>query len=320
MLNTCVRLFALCLGFALWVTPSAASTRVGIYAIIDEVTFEPSDREPDRVWISGTFVVPTPISSGDHGAPTHGHLYFSVNPDARDATRNEWAALLKAAGTGEVVGFGEYWMSCSRIHVTDPRLRSLPSDAHCSLEVAVKADRTSAVAEPYPAPSSEGVVTAFDHEDDICPRFGRPSVQIVAEIRATRAIGVPDNDVAACSQSVGLVPSSSLERTFPTQTRNREWAGGAEALILRRLNEAPALRLSELGVECRDTICHVRLVFPSREYRVATGNKLAARALEYLPAFAGGAQILEPGDAATTEYYVQRKNVPATETAQSSSR
>ena len=137
MLNTSVRLFALCLGFALWATPSAASTRVGIYAIIDEVTFEPPDREPDRVWISGTFVVPSPISSGDHGAPTHGHLYFSLNPNAREVTRNEWAVLGKAAGTGEVVGFGEYWMSCARIHVTDSRLRGLPPEANCSFEVAM---------------------------------------------------------------------------------------------------------------------------------------------------------------------------------------
>src|SRR6185295_3808710 len=98
-------------------------------------------------------------------------------------------------------------------------------------------------------------------------RFGRPSVQIVAELRATRVPGARA-DATACSQTAGLVPSSSLERTFPRQERNREWAAGAESMILRRLTEVSALQLSDLGVECRDTICRAHLAFPSREYQV----------------------------------------------------
>ena len=320
MSNTSVRILALCLGVAAWTTPAMASTRVGIYAIIDEVVFEPSDREPERVVISGTFVVPAPISSGDHGRASRGLLYFSLNPDSPGLTRTDWRALRKAAGTGEVVGFGEYWMPCARTAHLPPPREGWPPNANCSLEVTIGNDLTKATPEPYPAPSEEGVVTAFDHDDDICPRFGRPSVRIVADLLAARSPGSVQSEPLVCREWVGLVMSADLERTFPTQARNAEWADATEALVLRRLTQAQGLALSELGVECRDTICHIRLAFPSRRYQDATGNRLAADALKELPEFAQGAQII-PGEAAPTiDYYIQRRKAPATETAQNSSR
>jgi hypothetical protein len=319
MLSTSLRLFALCLGFALCATPSVASTRVGIYAIIDEVTFEPSDIEPDRIVISGTFVVPV-FSSGEHGRPSRGLLYFSVNPDSRGPTRTDWRALRKAAGMGEVVGFGQYWMPCARItHLTPPR-QGWPANANCSLEVTVNTDRTKAIAEPYPAPSEEGVVTAFDHDDDICPRFGRSSVRIAEELRTAHSPGSAWSEPPLCKDWVGLVMSSDLERTFPTQARDAEWAEATEALILRRLTQAQGLALSELGVECRDTICYVRLAYPTKVYQEATGNRLTADALLDLPGFAQGAQLIPSDTDPTMEYYIQRRKVAATETAQSSSR
>ena len=260
MLKTSLRLIALGCGSALLAAPSLASTRVGIYAIIDDVKLEPSDREPDRAWISGTFVVPTAVSSGEHGAPTHGHLYLSVNPDATVSTRNDWEALRKAAGTGKVVGFGQYWMSCTRSRMSYVRLEDAPKDANCSFEVDVQSDYTRAVAAPYPAPSSEGVVAVFDSQDDLCPRFGRSSGQIVAELR--QAHGGARTEPPVCKDWVGLVGSSELERTFGTQARNAEWADVTETLLLRRLTQAQGLQLLELGVECRDTISHIRLAYP----------------------------------------------------------
>ncbi len=320
MLNTPVRLLVLCAGFVMWTTPSAASTRVGIYAVIDEVTFEPSDLEPDRIVISGTFIVPAPISSGDHGRASRGLLYFSLNPDSPGPTRTDWRALHKAAGTGDVVGFGQYWMPCARTaHLPAPR-EGWPSNANCSLEVTIGSDRSKAIAEPYPAPSEEGVVTAFDHDDDICPRFGRPSVRIVADLLAAHSPGNARSEPPVCKESIGFLASSALERTFPTQTRDVEWAEFAEALILRRLTEAQGLALSELGVECRDTICHIRLAYPTAEYQEATGNRLTADALSDLTGFARGAQLISSDTDPTTEYYIQRTKMPATETVQSSSR
>ena len=70
-MSVALRLLALCAGLGLLTTQSTASTRVGIYAIIDEVAFEPSDLEAE-IWISGVFVVPQPISSGLHQRPSRG--------------------------------------------------------------------------------------------------------------------------------------------------------------------------------------------------------------------------------------------------------
>src|SRR5262249_417963 len=151
MFGTSVRLLALCVGVAT-LTPSSASTRVGIYAIIDDVVFEPSDLEPERVLISGTFVLPVPITSGEHARPASGMLYFSLNPAAPGPTRTDWRALRKAAGTGEVVGFGEYWMSCANTRALESALRNPAS--HCSFEATVQSDRTKLVPEAYPAPSA----------------------------------------------------------------------------------------------------------------------------------------------------------------------
>jgi hypothetical protein len=247
-----------------------------------------------------------------------GLLYFGLSPESASAARADWRALRKAAGTGEVVGFGQYWMPCSRAR-TGGIPRNAPPGANCSLEVTVQQDRTRATSEPYPAPSSEGVVTVFDSHDDLCPRFGRPSVQIVAELRAARAPGVTSSDIPACSETVGLLPVSSLERVFPTQERDREWAEAAEALILRRLSEAPALKLSELGVECRDTICHIHLAFPDKQYQQGTGNRLAADALNALPGFASGGAIIPSDTDSTMDYFFQRRKLPATTAAQISS-
>src|SRR6185503_18707858 len=155
-------------------SPVLASTRVAVYAIVDDVEFEPSNLEPERAWISGTFVIPTAVSSGLHEPPVRGHLYFSVNPGDPGATRRDWEALRAAAGTGNPVGFGQYWMSCSRSRAPGFPHATAPSEVNCSFEATVQSDRTRATPEFYPIPSSEGVVTTFDGGDDLCPRFGRP--------------------------------------------------------------------------------------------------------------------------------------------------
>ena len=40
-----------------------ASDRLGIYAIVEKVVFEPSESAPQRIQIWGAFVVPVPMSS-----------------------------------------------------------------------------------------------------------------------------------------------------------------------------------------------------------------------------------------------------------------
>jgi len=288
---------------ALVTTPMLASTRVAVYAIVDRIDFEPSSFEPDRAWIEGVFVLPTPVSSGEHAVPERGHLYFSVNPGDPDATRRDWEALRAAAGTSKVVGFGQYWMSCSR--------RALPAaagDSNCSFETTVQADRTRATPDPYPIPSDEGVVSVFDHADDVCPRFGRPSVQIVAELREAHLPNGFHEVPPACPDLIGLVASSELDSVFVEQARNAEWADASEALILTRLAGAPSLKLSELRVECRDTICRIHAAFPTLDYRESTGNRLVADALKDLPGFAPGGKGIVPHETPTLTYYFQRRS------------
>ena len=102
---------------------------------------------------------------------------------------------------------------------------------------------------------------------------------------------------------------------FATQIREPEWAEDTETLILGRLARMPGLKLSDLGVECRDTICHIHLVFPTKEYQEATGNRLAADALDALPEFARGGKIIPPEGEPTMDYYLQRRRAPAIQTS-----
>lgn len=305
MMNAAIRLLALCLVLGVSTAHSMPSARVGIYAIIDEVTFEPADLEPDRIWISGVFVVPVPISSGHHRPPVRGHLYFSLNPDAPQSTRTDWEALRKVAGTGQVVGFGEYWIPCWKLRPADTRFPDW-HNTNCSLEVSVHTERSIAVAEPYPMPSDEGVLSAFDGQDQVCAG----SAQIAISLREMHSPGSEQGEPPVCIERIGLISSSNLDSAFLTQTRDPEWADAAEALILRRLTEAPGLKLSDLNVECRDTICRIHLAFPTRQYQEATGNGLVANALHEMPGFAQGGKIIPPRAQPTMDYYLQRRKLP----------
>ena len=284
-------------------TPSIASTRVAVYAIIDDIVFEPSSIEPERVWLSGVFATPTPISSGLHEAPARGHLYFSVNPADPNGTRREWELLQANAGTGRAIGFGEYWMPCSRSAAS-----GFPAgdDANCSFEVELHAERTVAAPDPYPKPSNEGIVTVFDHDDDICPRFGLPSVQIVTTMQKVHSPGSAPAKPRVCEATQGLIASSYLGWAFDDQARDDEWAPTTEAVILQGFSDASGLKLADLRVECRETICRIHLAFPTAEYQKSEGNELAANALDGLPGFADGRQIVPSRWGPTLDYYLQR--------------
>ena len=97
--------------FALAATPAfAKNVSVGIYAVVDEVTFEPQGSAPNLIRISGVFVVPVPISSGLYRPPQRGYLYFRLRPGMEQAIRKDWSQLKAVAGTGQVVGFAQYWV------------------------------------------------------------------------------------------------------------------------------------------------------------------------------------------------------------------
>ena len=93
----------LCLLF-MPVSAPAKSATFGVYAVIDQVTFEPEGSAPATVQISGIFVIPLPNSSGAYQAPQRGYLSFQLRPGQEAQDQKDWTALKAYAGTGRVVG------------------------------------------------------------------------------------------------------------------------------------------------------------------------------------------------------------------------
>lgn len=154
----------------------------GVYAIVETVTLEPGAAAPERIRITGTFVVPVPISSGLHQPPQRGYLYFSLPSERQEAIRKDWADLAKAAGTGRVVGFAEYWVS-RPFAPGDPVYEAGNRRGTMNTPVEVRVHKVGGffAPEPYPLPHESGVLTSFGLADET-PRFGRPSSAIVAEL------------------------------------------------------------------------------------------------------------------------------------------
>ena len=134
----------------------AKNATIGIYAVIDKVTFEPGDSSPAFVRIAGVFVVPVPMSSGKYGSPQRGYLYFRIPPGREVQALKDWKELNVLAGTGRVVGFADYWVP----NPSDPQ-----GNPHHSLEVSVHADGEAASPEVYPLPHPKGIVKAGGNED-----------------------------------------------------------------------------------------------------------------------------------------------------------
>ena len=137
---------------------------------------EPDATAPQRIRISGVFVVPVPVSSGLHRAPARAILCFTVPPGREDAALRDWSALKASAGTGQVIGFAEYWVVTAQ---------SAFGTMNTSLELNLIDDvGPGDGCQPYPIPNRRGVVIAFDTMDDAQPRFGEPSMAIIAKLQA----------------------------------------------------------------------------------------------------------------------------------------
>jgi hypothetical protein len=153
--------FLVALATLLLIPPNSVVAKgedAGIYAIVDQVTFEPEGDSPNFVRISGVFVVP-PLPIGSYRncklvgymCPRRGYLYFRITPGTEAATRRDWSELRAVAGSGKVVAFGPYWLP----NPDDPQ-----GNPHHSLQVTVHAEGDSATPEVYPIPG--GVMKAVD--------------------------------------------------------------------------------------------------------------------------------------------------------------
>ena len=136
----------------------AKGSNLGIYAVVDQVTFDQRGPSPNAIRISGTFIVPLPMSSGSYTVPERGYLYFRSPPGKELAARTEWHKLKTAAGTGRIVAFASYW-------VPDPN----DPGGHYALKVRVRKDGDVRPPDVYPVTHPDGVVKASDRN----PHFDR---------------------------------------------------------------------------------------------------------------------------------------------------
>jgi len=95
-----------------------ASGPIGVYALVDKVTFEPSADHPERIRMSGVFVIssvpdgcgsPSNPCSTSYSSPQKGYLYFSLPKQNADQALREWQDVKSLAGKGDVFGFGSGW-------------------------------------------------------------------------------------------------------------------------------------------------------------------------------------------------------------------
>jgi hypothetical protein len=151
----------------------AKDATIGVYAIVDKLTFEPDAVSAKFVRISGVFVVPLVMSSGGYRKPRRGYIYCRVALGRESSTRAEWNELKTLAGSGKVVGFGQYWVA----NPHDPY-----GNPHTSLAVAVHADGDVRASEAYPLPRLEGVTEV--HDGDNNKGYDPDSQKIAAQLRA----------------------------------------------------------------------------------------------------------------------------------------
>jgi hypothetical protein len=91
-----------------------ASDRVGVYAIVDKVVFEPNAANPERIQIWGAFAVATRTDRDFYEPVQHGYLYFATGT-ATQLTRAEWNDLSAMAGSKKIVAFGSRLGQSARV-------------------------------------------------------------------------------------------------------------------------------------------------------------------------------------------------------------
>jgi hypothetical protein len=102
-----------------------ASGPLGIYGIVEKVVFEPSETAPERIQVWGAFAYVD--GAGGQGLTVspakRGYMYFRIDPSQADIIKKEWADLKAVAGTGQAVGFGQ-WFYIGRFPSLQPDTRS----------------------------------------------------------------------------------------------------------------------------------------------------------------------------------------------------
>ncbi|MDC0675537.1 MYXO-CTERM sorting domain-containing protein [Nannocystis radixulma] len=83
-------------------TVASASFPAGVWALVEKVTTEPDDKNPNRVRIDGLFMVanqkPDFAKYTGYSVPAHGHMYYECPEQDLATCQMEWAELAKLAG------------------------------------------------------------------------------------------------------------------------------------------------------------------------------------------------------------------------------
>jgi hypothetical protein len=90
------------------------SDRVGAYAVIERVVFEPSANNPARIQIWGAFALANRQDTSLYGPVERGYLYFRAESPKELATK-EWNDLKALAGTKRIVAFGTRFGTSTRL-------------------------------------------------------------------------------------------------------------------------------------------------------------------------------------------------------------
>jgi hypothetical protein len=98
-----------------------ASDRIGVYAVVDKVVFEPSDAAPARVQIWGAFALADRKDGSAYGPAEKGYLYYSCPQGSESICRKEWSDLKSLAGKNVGAGFGQRYESAGRVRKADEK-------------------------------------------------------------------------------------------------------------------------------------------------------------------------------------------------------
>ena len=96
-----------------------ASDMVGVYAVVEKVTLEPSDTAPQRIQIWGAFALSDQKSGSTYLPAQRGYLYYSC-PEGQESTcRKEWSDLKSVAGKTTGIGFGYRYGANGRVRTAE---------------------------------------------------------------------------------------------------------------------------------------------------------------------------------------------------------
>jgi hypothetical protein len=101
-----------------------ASDMVGIYGVVEKVTFEPSEKSPERIQVWGAFSFAEAKNGSAYGPVERGYLYYSCPSRQESICRKEWADLKSVAGKSTAVGFGMRYKPTGRIRKADEKVAS----------------------------------------------------------------------------------------------------------------------------------------------------------------------------------------------------